>query len=163
MKIKDLDIFNKIKGLFTGDNVASLRGNVDFTLKTEQGEILVERHIRNLVVTTGLQYIADRLSDKAVTEMGWVAIGTGTDSPAAGNTALQTELVRVAASSITKTGAQVIYAATFPAGTAGAITEAGIFNAAVNGVMLARTTFSAIPKGLAESLVGSWTLTVAAG
>jgi hypothetical protein len=49
----------------------------------------------------------------------------------------------------------------FPAGTAtGAITEAGIFNAATGGTMLCRTTFPVINKGSADSLAVTWVVTV---
>jgi hypothetical protein len=52
--------------------------------------------------------------------------------------------------------------ATFPAGTGtGAITEAGILNAASAGILLCRTTFSVINKGAADTLGITWTVTVA--
>ena len=93
----------------------------------------------NLVVTAGKEWVADRMNN-ANTVMTYMSIGTGTTAAAAGNTTLVTELDRNALSSTTVTGADVAYVATWAAGDGtGAITEAGIFNAASAGDMLART------------------------
>ena len=55
----------------------------------------------------------------------------------------------------------VIYSAGFGLGVGtGAITEAGIFNAASSGTMLCRTVFSVINKGILDSMVITWTITI---
>ena len=46
------------------------------------------------------------------------------------------------------------------AAAAYAIKEAGIFNAATGGTMLARTTFAVINKGTDDTVSISWTITV---
>ena len=42
----------------------------------------------------------------------------------------------------------------------GAVTEAGIFNAATSGTMLCRTTFDVINKGASDTMSVTWTITV---
>ena len=68
---------------------------------------------------------------------------------AAANTALVTELARKAATFSHTAGTKVFqFEATFNAGEAtGAITEAGVFNAASAGTMLDRVVFAVINKG----------------
>ena len=44
----------------------------------------------------------------------------------------------------------------------GAVTEAGIFNAASGGTMLCRTVFSVVNKGADDSLSVTWTITLTA-
>ena len=89
------------------------------------------------------------------------AIGTGTATAVVANTTLQTELVRVALTSTTVTANAIAYVATYAAGTGtGAITEAGMFDAASAGDMLCRTKFSVINKGADDSMTITWTVTV---
>ena len=68
---------------------------------------------------------------------------------------------RNALNSTTVTGADVAYVASWAAGDGtGAITEAGIFDAASAGDMLARTVFSVVNKGADDSMTITWTVTV---
>lgn len=124
----------------------------------------VVREIDNLVVTAGKGYVANRMKSDVsggVAIMSHMAIGSGTNNPAAGDTALQTELGRVALTSTGLSGAILTYTATFAAGTAtGAATEAGIFNASSGGTMLCRTEFGVVNKGSADSMTITWTVTV---
>ncbi len=122
----------------------------------------VVQETHNLVVTAGKNWVADRMSD-ANTVMTHMAIGTGTTAAAAGDTALVTQLDRNAltTSGGTVSGATITYACTWAAGDGtGAITEAGIFDAATAGDMLARTVFSVVNKGAADSMTITWTITV---
>jgi hypothetical protein len=94
--------------------------------------------------------------------MSHMAIGTGTTAPAGGDTTLESEAGRVALNSNVRTANAIAYVATFPAGTGtGAITEAGILNAASAGILLCRTTFAVINKGAADTLGITWTVSVA--
>ena len=123
-------------------------------------EVVQETH--NLVVTAGKEWVADRMAN-ANTVMTHMAIGTGTTAAAAANTTLVTQLDRNA---LTTSGGTVStntieYACTWAAGDGtGAITEAGIFDAATDGDMLARTVFSVVNKGAADSMTITWTITV---
>ena len=118
----------------------------------------------NLVVTAGKNWVAGRFKDGSIPdEMSHMAIGSADTAPAAGNTALATELNRIA---LTTDGGTVStntvqYDASWTSAAAAyAIKEAGIFNAATGGTMLARTTFAVINKGTDDTVSISWTITV---
>lgn len=120
------------------------------------------REVDNLVVDVGLDYIASRMKDATATAMSHMAVGSDGTTPAAGDTALGSELGRVALTSTTVTNNVVEYIATFGAGTAtGAIEEAGIFNDGVAGTMLCHTTFAVVNKGAADAMSITWDVTVA--
>ncbi|MGB2264975.1 MAG: hypothetical protein ACPH3C_07300 [Glaciecola sp.] len=122
------------------------------------GEVV--REIPNLVVTAGKNWVADRMND-ANTVMTHMAVGTGTTAAAAGQTALVSEAARGALTSTTVTNNAIAYVETFAAGTGtGALTEAGIFDAASGGDMLCRTVFSVVNKGSSDSMTITWTITV---
>jgi hypothetical protein len=138
-------------------------GDVSFVLRDETGKIIETKEINNLVVTTGLNYIASRMKDATATAMTHMAVGTGSTAAALGNTTLGTELARVALTSTTVTANAIAYACTFGAGSpsgTNALTEAGLFNAASAGTMLCRTVFSAINKAPGDSLTITWTITI---
>ena len=119
------------------------------------------REVPNLVVTAGKEFVASRMAGVSSSEMSHMAIGTDNTSPAAGNTALGTEAARVSLTSTTVTNADVVYVATFGAGTGtGSIVEAGLFNASSGGDMLCRTTFAVVNKGSNDSITITWTVTV---
>jgi hypothetical protein len=133
-----------------------LKGKLSIALNDE-----VVQEVDNLVVTAGKEYVASRMKDTTATAMSHMAIGSGTTNPAAGDTALETELGRVALTSTTVSGAVVTYVATFAAGTGtGAVTEAGILNASSSGTLLCRTEFSVVNKGSSDSMTITWTVTV---
>ena len=120
----------------------------------------IVQETENLVVTAGKNWVADRMNN-ANTVMTYMAVGTGTNAAAAGDTTLQTENDRNALTSTTVTNNAVAYVATWAAGDAtAAITEAGIFDAASGGDLLARTVFSVVNKGAADSMTITWTITV---
>tara|TARA_B100000902_G_scaffold260268_1_gene246494 strand:- start:202 stop:627 length:426 start_codon:yes stop_codon:yes gene_type:complete len=123
------------------------------------GETVQE--VNNLVVTDGKEYVASRMKDATATAMSHMAIGSGSTAAAAGNSALGSELGRVALTSTAVSGAVVTYTATFAAGTGtGAVTEAGILNASSSGDLLCRTVFSVVNKGASDSMTITWTVTV---
>jgi hypothetical protein len=139
-------------------------GDVTVTITGPNGEVKDQRQIKNLVVTAGKQFIAQSMlktttnSPAAMTHM---AIGAGAVAAAAGDTALGSELGRVALASSGVAGAVVTYTASFPAGTgAGAVTEAGVFNAASAGTMLCRTVFAVVNKGADDAMSITWAITV---
>ena len=122
----------------------------------------VVQETNNLVVTAGKEWVADRMAD-ANTVMTHMAIGTGSTAAAAGDTALGTQTDRNAltVSGGTVTANTIVYACTWAAGDGtGGITEAGIFDASSGGDMLARTVFSIVNKGAADSMTITWTITV---
>ena len=140
-----------------------LKGRVAMVLRDKDGNVKDEQEINNLVVDSGLDFIASRMKDTTDAAMSHMAIGSGTTAAAAGDTALGTELGRVSLTSTTVTSNEVAYVATFAAGTGtGAVTEAGLFNASSGGDMLCRTVFSVVNKAADDSLQITWTITVSA-
>ena len=136
-------------------------GKLTVEIKDKQGNVKETRELENLVVDTGLAFIASRMKDATATAMSHMAIGTGTSAAASGNTALGTEAARVALTSTTVTSNAVAYVCSFAAGTGtGAITEAGILNAASTGTLLCRTVFSVVNKGASDSMTITWTVTI---
>ena len=133
-----------------------MKGKLQIRLNDE-----VVQEIDNIVVTAGKGYVASRMKDATATAMSHMAIGSGSTAAAARDTALGNQLGRVALTSTTVSAAVVTYVASFPAGTGtGAVTEAGILNAASGGTMLCRTVFSVVNKGASDSMTGTWTVTV---
>lgn len=138
-------------------------GRLDIKVFGPDGNIKEEQAVTNLVVTTGLGFIASRMKDTTSAAMSHMAVGSGTASAAAGNTALVTELGRVALSSTTVTNNTIAYAASFGPGVGtGAVSEAGIFNAGSSGTMLCRTAFAVVNKDVNDTLAISWTVTIGA-
>ena len=119
------------------------------------------QEVDNLVVTDGKEFVASRMKDATATAMSHMAIGTDSTAASASDAALGSESGRVSLTSTTVTSNEVEYVATFGAGTGtGAITEAGILNAASSGTLLCRTVFSVVNKGASDSMTITWTVTV---
>ena len=143
------------------------KGDVAIVLKNKDGCVKDRREIKNLVVNTGLAFIISRMVGTAKNVMSHMAVGSGTNAAAAGNTSLQTQLgSRKALDSTTIAGSnneKVVYVTTFAAneGTGG-VTEAGIFNASTSGDMLCRTVFAVVNKATDDTLVITWTITLSA-
>ena len=141
-------------------------GQVSFVLTDENGNVK-QQDSKNLVVSPGLEFIVSRMIDTSAAAMSHMAIGTGTTAANTAQTALVTESARVALTSstvvtTTVTNDSAQYIATFgPGEGTAAITEAGIFNAASAGTMLARTVFPVINKGALDTLSLTWKITVA--
>lgn len=146
------------------EEVLTIQGMVETRLYGKDGELKEYREQEaNLIVTTGKNAIADQLlASPTLTKPTHMGIGTGTTSPAAGDTTLQTEVgTRQTFSTKTRTNNVVTMVGSFAAGNGtGAITEAGIFTAATAGTMYSRITFSVINKGANDTLELTWTYTI---
>ena len=140
-----------------------MMANVHIELFGPDGELKDERKVHNLVVTAGKNHIAGRLSSSpGQNAMSHMAIGTGSTAAAAGDTALGAETDRNATTTITDSGNVVTYVGDWAAGdgTNSALREAGIFNAASVGTMLARVVYANIDKGASDTLKITWTVTI---
>lgn len=138
-----------------------IKGELTISVFDRNGNLKEAKKVPNLVVTVGKNYIASRMVGTAATVMSHMAIGTGTGTPAVGDSALGTQAGIVALSAFTASTNTVTATATFPAGTGtGAITEAGIFNAASAGTLLCRTTFPVVNKAAGDSIAITWVVTV---
>ena len=137
------------------NSALAMKGRLTIAINDE-----VVQEIDNLVVTTGKAYVASRMKDASATAMSHMAVGTGSTAAAASDTALGNESARVALTSTTVSGADVVYVATFAAGTGtAALTEAAILNASSSGTMLCRTVFAVINKGASDSMSVTWVVT----
>lgn len=106
-----------------------------------------------MIVDSGLQHIADQMSDQSQAVMSHMAVGTGTNAEAASQTALQTEIARVALTSKTLSDKKAVYIGDFAAGVGtGALTEVGLLNAASAGDLLSRIVFPVKNKGPNDTL-----------
>ena len=140
----------------------NLKGRLTVNLIAADGTTKETQEIPNLVVTTGKTFVASRMAGTSATVMSHMAIGTSSTAAAVGNTTLGSEVARVALASTTATNNDIVYVATFPAGTpssSAGVVEAAIFNASSNGTMLCRTVFSIINKASTDSLSITWTIT----
>lgn len=137
----------------------SIKENVHLVLRGPDGSIKTERKIENTVTTAGKQGAADQiLASPSLNKPTHMAVGTGSPS----GTALGTELDRNALTSKNRSGAVVTMIGDWAAGDGtGAITEAGIFDAASTGNMWTSNSFSVINKAAGDTLQITWTLTFA--
>lgn len=143
------------------EDTLKMTGDLTVTLFDAEGKVKDKRDLKNLVVSAGKTFIASRMVGTSQAIMSHMAIGTGTTTPAVGQTTLTTEAGRVTLASSSSSSNQVTYTATFPAGTGtGAITEAAVLNAASAGTMLCRTTFPVVNKAAGDSIAVTWTVTV---
>ena len=140
-----------------------LTGKIIATLTSPSG-VRKEERVYNTVTTVGKTTLAAWLA--AASQAGefftYLAVGLGTAAPAAGDTALGSEVATrvdgVLSSSTNVWQNLGTFAAANP-GSAVAITEAGLFNASTTGTILARGTFAAINKATADSLALTWQIT----
>ena len=144
-----------------------LSGQLNIVLKDKAGNIKEQREEKNLVVNSGLAFIVSRMTGTSKAVMSHMALGSGTTAAGASQTDLVTLFgSREALDSSTIAGSnneKVVYVSAFEAGDAnGAVTEAGIFNAASSGDMLCRTVFSVVNKAADDTMSVTWTITLAA-
>ncbi len=136
-------------------------GSLRVVVTGADGKVKEEREFKNLVVTVGKNFVASRMVGTSAAVMSHMAIGSDNTPAAAGDTALGSELGRVALAGASAATNVVTYTATFPAGTGtGAVVEAGIFNAGVAGTMLCRTVFAVVNKGVDDAMSITWTVTI---
>lgn len=140
-------------------------GELQIVLRDANGNIKEQKTVPNLVVTVGRNAIASRLTGTATAVMSHMAVGTSSTAASAGQTTLVAEIgasrTALAVAGGTAAANEVTYSCTFPAGTGtGAVTEAGLFNAASAGTMLARTVFSVVNKDVADALTITWKISI---
>ena len=132
-------------------------------IHTKEDNSVQEYMFPNLVVTTGRNFIASRMSGASAAVMGWIAVGSGSTTPNLTDTTLQTEITRKATtvSGGTPSGNSVTFSVTLlPGEGTGNLYEAGILNNSSGGTLLSRTTFGLITKAAGDTLTIGWTITV---
>lgn len=136
-------------------------GRVKVQLFDESGQLKYEMEGPNAVVNTGDAFITSRMAGTSSAVMSHMAVGSNNAAVIGAQTTLGAETARVALASTTPSSNTIAYVATFGAGVGtGTIAEAGIFNAASVGTMLARTVSVSLTKGATDVLTVTWTITV---
>lgn len=144
------------------NDVLKLKGSLDIKLYKPDGRVIT-RHKDNLILNGGFDFICDAIAGTSRPDiMSYTAVGTGTTSVNASQTALVTELDRKSASYAHTKGTKVFtLTTTFNQGEAtGAITEAGICNASSGGTFLDRVTFAVINKAADDVLTTTFQFTL---
>ncbi len=141
-----------------------LRGDVALVLKDKNGNVKESREIHNLVVSSGLTFICSRMAGTSADVMSHMALGSGTTAASSGQTDLVSILgSREALDSTSSSSNTITYVSSFEAGEGtGAVTEAGVFNAASSGTMLCRTVFAVVNKAADDTMSVTWTITLTA-
>jgi len=136
-------------------------------LKLENSRTGEVRDIPNTIMNVGKSSLASMLGSDVTSTVAfdYMSVGISGIAAVATQTALGSEQVRVLTTSTQTTSGVTNDTATFIGsfGVSGthSIVEAGIFNAASAGSMLARTTFSALSVISGDFINGTWNVTVA--
>ncbi len=146
-----------------------MRGEIWVRVVGPDGKIKGEVRRSNLVVTAGLTLLMNRLCNASPDSeclINYIAVGTGTATPLAANTQLQTETARKQLTSRANSSAVGSVATTFNAGDVPVSTlkEVGLFidgTGSVNtGTLLARQNINLAVSAL-DSVFVDWRLTLA--
>lgn len=136
-------------------DVLRWKGSFEFILQKGNGDVEVRRK-DNMILNTGFDFICDAIGGTQArpSSMGYIAVGTGTDAVAATQSVLTAELARKASVYTHTSGTKVMtFTTTFDKGEAtGAITEAGLCNAATGGAFIDRVMFAVINKAAEDVL-----------
>lgn len=160
LQVEALDSVKSVVGKNPSDHTHEI-GIMGF-VNRRQGRIVEGRIVKNLITSAGKAGIASRINGSgAEAAFTYLAVGTGTNAAAAGDTALQTELATSGLSRVNATASRVTTSVTndtaqlqttFSVTGTQAVTEAGILNAASTGTLLSRQVFSAINVVNGDSL-----------
>lgn len=155
------------------------RDAIEIEIKTREGVFLgsvrelnricktTKEVYNNLVPTVGRTMIANNLGNTSPTNVmyaKYIELGSGTNAPANGDTALQTSTYRNAVASRTN-AANITYVTGFfnATETSGTYKEAGIFSdgtaSAGTGILLSRVAIN-VTKTTSNTLTIDWTLTI---
>lgn len=154
---------------------AGIKGWIKIDHFDDKGNLLESVETPNAIMNLGMTEVAGLFcsdTSGSYTAFDYIAVGTGTTAATATQTALITEtaasgLTRAAATGtlVTTTVANdtANFVKSFDVTGSVAVTESGVFNAASNGTMLCRQTFSAINVANGDTLQITWKVSVADG
>lgn len=150
--------------------IVLIKGVVEARVKkisegSDEWKHLWTKPLPNLIVDAGIAWVAYLLMSDTPTKFTHGAIGTGTNAPAAGNTALQTQILTRIAAVLTRITTTISndtakFVSTFTSDGSYSVTEYGTFTAVTGGTMLNRVTFTAIPLEDTDQLEFSYKLQV---
>lgn len=137
------------------------------------GTVKQQQQVDNLVVESGLRWITESMAKTSNTPLAMTHMGIGDsltvesdgDTDLLGTNKFRKTFTTPTATNVSPAAGRgnIVYVCQF--GTAdnisgGAVTEAGIFNAASAGTMLCRTTFPVVNKGANDIMTITWTITL---
>lgn len=147
------------------------RGIFDVVVFDKDRRIKEVRISKNLVTNAGFAGIASRINGAGSEAVAtYLALGTGTNAAAAGDTTLQTELSTSGLSRVNASASRVTTTVTndtarlqntFSVSGTVAVTEAGVLNASSSGTLFARSVFSAVNVINGDSLQVTYNIKVA--
>ena len=139
-------------------------GRVQLNVISKDGEVIETYEYDNLIVDTGFSLIANRLGGVSANPAEYLAIGSDATAPASSDTSLGAELDRGQATvSLTTTNVTddtLRLENTFTASSSITIREAGIFNAASGGELLARVLTGTVELDDGQSLQITYAVTI---
>ncbi len=140
-------------------DIIPLKGSLQI-IHYRDGVEIERREIHNIICNVGIAKVAGLVAGTATGGFGYMATGTGTTAAAATDTALQTEVLRVATTNslvtTTVTNDTSQFVGTFNYTATYAITEAGIFDASSAGNLLAHQVFAAVNVVSGDSIQITW-------
>lgn len=144
-----------LQGRLVADtDVLKIGYNVTIKKIDKDGNETIELKDHNLIVTAGKNKLLDAGAGTLhLKEFAYLGIGTGATAAAIGDTTLQTQLVRSTVITPTNPAANSLKFSFSFTGQTGAITECGLFTAAVSGTMLNRLVFAAVNITGTDTLV----------
>ena len=138
--------------------------NVTVEARHSDGELFATRQVANTITDAGEDEVAKLLCGVAANAFTWVAMGTDNTAAVDSQTALEAEIssnggtrAQDASPETSANVATISYLFTI-SGALG-IMEAGLFNAASVGDMLARQVFAVINVGAGDTVTISWAIT----
>jgi len=132
----------------------------------EGGRLLETRRTSNIVVNSGLEFLADLMAGLTTIYPNYVGVGTNGDTPLPGDTALREELGRVEVSDRSREATTAIWLAWFGADSQfnGEWRETGLFTNSTGGTLIARAVFpSPIQKDESKTISVEWRITLSRG
>lgn len=131
--------------------------------EADTGQVFWAQRTHNLVTDSGLASIAKAMQGMVSLQITHVAVGTGTATPAAGNTALAAEVSRSRVTQRAQSGGTATVQQFIPSGdtsNGNTLAEAGLF--LEDGTMLARVTFTPFAKTAGYTMTITWNVTAEA-
>jgi hypothetical protein len=144
-----------------------LVGEVEILVFGKDGKLKRRLALKNLITNVGYAQVAGLINGVVTTPFRYVAVGTGTATPSATDTALGSEVSRVQATvgrtTTSVTNDTSTWSATFNFTASYALAEAGIFDASAGGNMLSRVTFPTVNVVPGDTLVINWKVQAKSG
>jgi hypothetical protein len=149
------------------EDVIRLRGCLEIVLGDQYGNVIDKQIINNTIVTAGRKWVLQQIASSEMNtaqSIAFIGLGTGTASPATGDTALVSEVTRSAIQSFSTANltsnppswrAEASWATNLANTT---LAEVALFVVSSGGTMLGRATFSTVNKTTSNTFSISYTV-----